>query len=217
MRLLDNILALMPCGKPQTSWSIWYRCCSGCPDVSTFLLTSSTTAGGPHPCAMVRAALPLRALGRRHLGGGAFSGAGEAGGATGPGCQLRVEEWDLGDRLVLARHGARCALEAGRYAAGGRGCGRGYPLCTRQSPSAGQTRGTDLDRETAIEVGLSLMQEALTAGAVCCGCAGWLWTAATAAALRGGSVGTGFAHGGPPAPAKVDLYNGKLHSKAWQC
>lgn len=69
---------------------------------------------------------------------------------------------DLGDRLVLARHGARCALEAGRYAAG-----RPW-MRTRLSPLppvADQTRGTDLDRETAVEVRLSLMQEALTAGA----------------------------------------------------
>ena len=59
----------------------------------------------------------------------------------------------------------RWGLEASLLAAVDVDEGGAYPLCARQSPTAGRARGKKPDGETAAEVGLALLREAVAAGA----------------------------------------------------
>ena len=159
---------------------------------------------------------------------------------------------------------ARWGLEVTLLAAVDVEEGGAYPLCARQSPGAVRSRrqacGTNTGRDTAAEVALALLGEAVEAGAR--KTLGARWVAVdggysnrtfvegvrkldlhTVGRLRKDAV-LRFPYTGPherrpgrkrqfdgcfdrrnPArlarttlkKAKVDLYHGRLHSKAWQC
>ena len=166
----------------------------------------------------------------------------------------------------MERHGPRRPLGPGvtLLAAVDVEEGGAYPLCARQSPGAVRSRrqacGTDTGRETAGEVALALLEEAVAAGAR--EILGARWVAVDGgysnrpfvegvrkldlhtvgrlrkdAVLRWNCTGPherrpgrkkqfdgGFDRRDPARLAritlkkeKVDLYHGRLHSKAWQC
>lgn len=92
---------------------------------------------GADVCALVWAALPLRAPGRdRPVHGASAVGVGTAG----PGCQLRAQErsHELGHRLVRNRHGPHrlLGLEVTLLATVDVEERGAYPLCAQQSPAA---------------------------------------------------------------------------------
>ena len=122
---------------------------------------------GAHPCALVRAALPLRAPGRDRPGRAAPA---TGRGVAGPGCQFRAQERgpDLGPGLVLERHGprgARQGLEVSLLAVVDVAAGSAYLLCARPTPSRREACGAATGRATTVDVGLALLREALAAGA----------------------------------------------------
>ncbi len=79
MRLLRNAFALTPCGKPQAAhFAHVTELLQWLPGRAHFTDLKQLRGGrSAYPCALVCAALPLRASGRGHLGVGASAGLGE--------------------------------------------------------------------------------------------------------------------------------------------
>ena len=171
MRLLDNILALMPCGKPQATFLAhllallqWL--------LGRLNFTGLEAHGGRW--ARTHARWFARPFPFARLAVGTLA-------AVHP----RVSE-GLGELLVLdtsfvAKSGHKTWGVGWFWSGMARAVGRGlevsllatvdveeggaYPLCARQSPVPGRTRRKTPDGETAAEGGLALLREALVAGA----------------------------------------------------
>ena len=270
MRLLRNILALMPCGKPQAShFAHVTELLQWLPGRVNF--TNLEHYGGRSARSHARwfarpfpfARLAVAALGAAHPrvpeGLGALL-AMDASFVTKSG----DETWGTGWFWSGMARAARWGLEVTLLAAVDVEEGGAYPLCARQSPGAVRSRrqacGADTGRETAHDAALALLGEAVAAGAR--ETLGARWVAVdggyasrpfvegvraldlhTVGRLRKDAV-LRFPYTGPherrpgrkkqfdgcfdrrdPArmarttlkKAKVDLYHGRLHSKAWQC
>ena len=175
MRLLSNILALAPCGKPQAAHFV---------HLVTLLLwlpgrvnfTNLEHYGGRSARTHARwfarpfpfARLAVAALGAAHPrvpeGLGALL-AMDASFVTKSG----DETWGTGWFWSGMARAARWGLEVTLLAAVDVEEGGAYPLCARQSPGAVRSRrqacGTDTGRETAGTVALALLEEAVEAGA----------------------------------------------------
>ena len=130
MRLLHNILALAPCGKPQ---AVHFAQVTVLPGRVNF--TGLDDYGGRSARTHARwFARPLPSVRLTVTALGAVYPRDRPVGVAGPGCQLRaqVRSRDLGCGLVLERHSSRRPLRPGGKAAGVSGCqGRGCPsfLC----------------------------------------------------------------------------------------
>ena len=172
MRLLHNILALMPCGKPQAAYFahlvallLWQ------PERVNF--TNLERYGGRSARTHARwfgRAFPFARLAVAALGALRPRPVGE----------LLVldasfvpksghKTWGLGWFWSGMARAVRRGLEVSLLAAVDVAEGGAYPLCARQSPgtvpSRRQTCGAATGRETTVDAGLALLREALDAGA----------------------------------------------------
>ena len=172
MRLLRNILALAPCGKPQAShFAHLMELLQWLPERVNFthleryggwsVRTHARWFGRPFPFARLAVAA-LGALLPRPVGELLVLDASfvpKSGSRT----------WGLGWFWSGMARAARRGLEVSLLAAVDIEAGGAYPLCARQSPGAvpsrRQTCGAATGRETTVEAGLALLREVLAAGA----------------------------------------------------
>ncbi len=175
MRLLRNILALAPCGKPQADHFAhvvgmlqWLPGRLHFTNLEHYGGRSARTHarwfGRPFPFAR----LAVAALGARHPR--VSEGLGEllamdASFVTKSGDQTWGAGWFGSGMARAARWGLEVTLLAAVDVEEGGAC----PLCARQSPSAVRSRrdacGADTGRETALDAALALLAEAVAAGA----------------------------------------------------
>ena len=171
MRLLDNILALMPCGKPQATfmahllgrlqWQPDRRNFSGLAAYGgRAARTHARWFGRPFPFARLAvgtlaAVHPRVSQGLGELLSLDASFVAKSGGKT----------WGVGWFWSGMARAVRRGLEVSLLATVDVEEGGAYPLCARQSPATGRARGQTPDGETAAAVGLALLREALAAGA----------------------------------------------------
>ncbi len=171
MRLLDNILALMPCGKPQATFMAYLLALlQWLPGRLNF--TGLEAHGGR--AARTHARWFGRPFPFARLAVGTLA-------AVHPRVSKGLGELLVVDTSFVAKNGrktwgvgwfwsgmaraVRWGLEVSLLAAVDVDEGGAYPLCARQSPAAGRARGKAPDGETAAEMGLALLREALAAGA----------------------------------------------------
>ena len=210
MRLLDNILALMPCGKPQATFlAHLLALLQWLPGGLNFTgleahggwsaRTHARWFGRPFPFARLAvgtlaAVHPRVAKGLGELLVVDTSFVAKSGRKT----------WGVGWFWSGMARAVRQGLEVSLLAAVDVEEGGAYPLCARQSPAPGRARGKKPDGETAVAVGLALLREALAAGAG--ELLGTRWVGRGRGlqqpALRRGGAGAGPAHGGPVAPRR---------------
>ena len=171
MRLLDNILALMPCGKPQATFlAHLLALLQWLPGRLNFTgleahggwsaRTHARWFGRPFPFARLAvgtlaAVHPRVAKGLGELLVVDTSFVAKSGRKT----------WGVGWFWSGMARAVRQGLEVSLLAAVDVAEGGAYPLCARQSPAPGRARGKKPDGETAVAVGLALLREALAAGA----------------------------------------------------
>ena len=175
MRLLRNILALTPCGKPQAAhFAHVIELLQWLPGRLNF--TSLEHYGGRSARTHARwftrpfpfARLAVAALGAAHPRVPEGLGALLAMDASFV-AKSGDETWGTGWFWSGMARAARWGLEVTLLAAVDVEEGGAYPLCARQSPGAVRSRrqacGTDTGRETAAETALALLGEAVEAGA----------------------------------------------------
>ncbi len=171
MRLLDNILALMPCGKPQATfmahlldrlqWQPDRRNFSGLAAYGgRAARTHARWFGRPFPFARLAVGTLAAVHPRVSKGLGALLSL-DASFVAKSGCKT----WGVGWFWSGMARAVRRGLEVSLLAAVDVEEGGAYPLCARQSPAGGQARGQTPDGATAATVGLALLREALAAGA----------------------------------------------------
>ena len=171
MRWLDNILALLPGGNPQATFMAhllallqWQPGRVHFTGLEAYgghaARTHARWLGRPFPfarlavgtLAAVHPQVPKGLGGLLALDTSFVSKSGR-------------KTWGVGwFRAGMAR-AVRWALEVSRLVAVDADEGGAYPLCARQSPTAGRVRGQKPDGETAAAVGLALLRKALATGA----------------------------------------------------
>ena len=172
MRLLHNILALAPCGKPQAAHFahlvellLWQ------PERVNF--TNLERCGGwsarTHARWFARD-FPFAHLAVAALGAAQPQPVGELLALDASFVPKSGDKtWGLGWFWSGMARAARRGLEVSLLAAVDAEEGGAYPLCARQSPGAvpsrRQTCGAATGRETTVDAGLALLREALDAGA----------------------------------------------------